>query len=339
MLGKQPPPIGGVTIHTSRLSSWLNNVPHVSVININPNISGFILYAIKTLFSTNASTITHCQTSSVFGIIFVVLSRILLFSKGKIVYSIHSEYWAGRNLGKNTLISRIVTYCIKNTDMIICDNDNIQKQFSEFNSNTKVIIPFLPPIDKLNDTPLNQYLDLPPFDSAAIVFNAYKLAYRKDGSDIYGLDTLLDAFLEITKPAHLILLIPQLETPEKEFINEVISKSKNMTNQQRIHIISKPELDGWQIIAKADIFIRPTITDGDALSLREALHFGTPVIASDCTKRPTGVTLFKTGDSINLAEKINMFLNEKSIDKPFSAPPQQQIINSFLDAYRSLFKQ
>ena len=339
MLGKQPPPIGGVTIHTSRLSSWLNNVPNVSVVNINPNISGFILYAVKILFSTNTRTITHCQTSSVLGIVFVVLSRILLFSKGKIVYSIHSEYWAGKNFGKNTLISRIVTYCIKNTDMIICDNDNIQKQFSEFNSNTKVIIPFLPPINKLNSIPLNQYLDLPRFDSPVMVFNAYKLAYREDGADIYGLETLLDAFLEVTKLVHLVLLIPQLEASEKELINEIISKSENATNQQRIHIISKPELDGWQIIAKADVFIRPTITDGDALSLRESLHFGTPVIASDYTRRPTGVTLFKTGDSINLAEKINMFLNEKSIDKPFSAPPQQQIINSFLDAYRSLFKQ
>jgi len=44
-------------------------------------------------------------------------------------------------------------------------------------------------------------------------------------------------------------------------------------------------------IARSDIFLRTTLYDGDSISVREALHFGTPVIASDNGLRPAGVRL------------------------------------------------
>jgi glycosyltransferase involved in cell wall biosynthesis len=46
----------------------------------------------------------------------------------------------------------------------------------------------------------------------------------------------------------------------------------------------------------SDIFLRPTRSDGDANSIREALYLGVPVIASDCVERPDQVLTFRTGD-------------------------------------------
>jgi hypothetical protein len=37
------------------------------------------------------------------------------------------------------------------------------------------------------------------------------------------------------------------------------------------------------------VYLRTTRTDGDAVSVREALDAGVPVIASDVVKRPVGV--------------------------------------------------
>jgi glycosyltransferase involved in cell wall biosynthesis len=46
-----------------------------------------------------------------------------------------------------------------------------------------------------------------------------------------------------------------------------------------------------RMIADADVFLRTTLFDGDSISVREAVHFGVPVVATDCAPRPKGVTL------------------------------------------------
>ena len=45
-----------------------------------------------------------------------------------------------------------------------------------------------------------------------------------------------------------------------------------------------------------DLMLRTTLYDGDAVSVREALHVGTPVIASDNGMRPAGVHLIPKSD-------------------------------------------
>jgi len=37
------------------------------------------------------------------------------------------------------------------------------------------------------------------------------------------------------------------------------------------------------------VYLRPTLTDGDAVSIREALDAGVPVVASNVVRRPRGV--------------------------------------------------
>jgi glycosyltransferase involved in cell wall biosynthesis len=55
------------------------------------------------------------------------------------------------------------------------------------------------------------------------------------------------------------------------------------------------------VMAWSDAFVRPTLDDGDAISVREALMLGRPVIASAVVDRPPGVTLFRSGDATDLA--------------------------------------
>jgi glycogen(starch) synthase len=55
---------------------------------------------------------------------------------------------------------------------------------------------------------------------------------------------------------------------------------------------------------EADVCLRTTLYDGDAISVREALAMGTPVIATDNKMRPPGVTLVPIGDSNALAAAV-----------------------------------
>jgi glycosyltransferase involved in cell wall biosynthesis len=59
----------------------------------------------------------------------------------------------------------------------------------------------------------------------------------------------------------------------------------------------------------ADVVVRSTFADGDAITVREALAFGVPVVASDTDSRPEGVTLFRKGDVTDLVAKLREVLS------------------------------
>ncbi|HUO14454.1 MAG TPA: glycosyltransferase [Verrucomicrobiae bacterium] len=66
-----------------------------------------------------------------------------------------------------------------------------------------------------------------------------------------------------------------------------------------------PHATTVQAIARADLMLRTTLYDGDSVSVREALHVGTPVIASDNGMRPAGVHLVPKENPKALLEAIN----------------------------------
>ena len=68
------------------------------------------------------------------------------------------------------------------------------------------------------------------------------------------------------------------------------------------------------LIKKADILLRTTKFDGDAIAVREALFLDTPVIATDNGLRPAGVNLIPIHDQDELVKKIeNLSQSERKI--------------------------
>ena len=63
-------------------------------------------------------------------------------------------------------------------------------------------------------------------------------------------------------------------------------------------------------IARSDVLLRTTRFDGDAISVREALHVGTPVVASDTGMRPHGVRLVEAGNQNALLSAVRTLLAE-----------------------------
>ena len=57
-----------------------------------------------------------------------------------------------------------------------------------------------------------------------------------------------------------------------------------------------PHAAAMAALARCTVFLRTTWYDGDSISVREALHLGVPVIATDNQMRPPGVTLIPIGD-------------------------------------------
>ncbi|WP_139167838.1 hypothetical protein [Bauldia litoralis] len=88
------------------------------------------------------------------------------------------------------------------------------------------------------------------------------------------------------------------------------------------------------VLAHAHLFLRPTVTDGDANSVREALFIGVPAIASDAVARPTGTICVKTRDLEALIAAATATLHT-----PPPRTPRCEIVDlAKIDVYLNLFE-
>ena len=86
----------------------------------------------------------------------------------------------------------------------------------------------------------------------------------------------------------------------------------------------------------ADVVVRSTFVDGDAITVREALAFGVPVVASDTAFRPDGVTLFRKGDVSDLVAKLGDVLATPRAGSSSPPTPQDQPGRSLWQVYSEL---
>jgi glycosyltransferase involved in cell wall biosynthesis len=125
------------------------------------------------------------------------------------------------------------------------------------------------------------------------------------GENSYGLELLLD-MLKGMQPEHprggLVLAINYVDdVKHQERFEETVKKLGLENNVLVLKDLGNSYLD---LVQRSDVFLRPTYTEGDAVSVREALYLGVPVVASDCTFRPKGCVLFKTGDLKDCVAKV-----------------------------------
>jgi len=70
------------------------------------------------------------------------------------------------------------------------------------------------------------------------------------------------------------------------------------------------------LIARATVFVRPALHDGDSISVREAVALGVPVVASNVGTRPSCVRLFEPGDLDGLVACVEQVLSSRGLLGP-----------------------
>jgi glycosyltransferase involved in cell wall biosynthesis len=89
---------------------------------------------------------------------------------------------------------------------------------------------------------------------------------------------------------------------------------------------------------ESDLCLRTTLYDGDALSVREALHLGVPVIGTRTVLRPPGVHLIPIHDIDALHGAILRQLSNPQPRVPQETTGEMDNIRAVVDLYEELLK-
>jgi glycogen(starch) synthase len=96
-----------------------------------------------------------------------------------------------------------------------------------------------------------------------------------------------------------------------------------------------PHAAAMEAVSRSRLMLRTTLYDGDALSVREALQLGTPVIATDNGMRPAGVRLIPKSDSQALLRAIDEALQHPA-EHNAPAGHDESNLQAVFDFYQAL---
>lgn len=307
ILGIYPPPWGGVSVHVKRTYEKLlrqNNT--VRVFNTEPRgrykLTFIYLFALICWLVWYRPRIVIYHSVYLKNSIYelMALSFFMRICNVRAIFVDHDP----RHLYKRT--SRFVKRyraLVARVHKIVCIGMSTYQQYcARMPQERALFVPesaFLPP-DLMQERALQQHYPewVASFigkGSPLIVANA-GYVYRPEGSDIYGMQALVDLFQDIVPHfPHARMIIAVGAVGDNAFFNHL---NASLDPARCAWLIGNYEL--WPIVRRAHLFVRPTLSDGESISVQEALYFGTPVVASDAVERPAGVHLYKTGDRADL---------------------------------------
>jgi glycosyltransferase involved in cell wall biosynthesis len=346
-IGIYPPPFGGVSIHIKRLAEYLsankvdNMIVDISctgkIEKIEKSIRMMTKVEICLLFFSKKAIIHAHEYSRLLLIIYFFLSL-----KHHIVLSFHNERFI-MNLSKNgKFVFRVYKLLINRFDKVIVDSEKCGKLAEQLinDKNKLLIMPeFIAP-EKIPPITLKYITDIRKQHKYIISSNAFRLSFFNE-IDLYGVDLLIELANRLCNLKKIdvvfLFLLPNIgDQKYYEELKDEIKKNnleKNflfLTNMEK-HITEASSI--WNI---SDIVIRATNTDGNSLTIWEALSLRVPVIASDCVERPEGTIIFKSRDIDDLTEvTFRALLNLNNVKDEYHPCLINNTANELLNLYNS----
>jgi glycosyltransferase involved in cell wall biosynthesis len=314
-IGVYPPPFGGVSSHLIRLKAFLekhtDNVLFLdcSKLRVEEKLAkGIIsgLWNVKTYFQIlfGKRSILHFHDLSPKYLLF---NYFILSLRHTIVVSFHNELFIDKLRSKGKMKFYILVCLLNQMHKFIVDNNKCFILIESVISNPgkiEIIPEFIPP-SMVPPLERDDVLALRKKHKYLLSSNAYQISFHKN-EDLYGIDLLIDVLNSLYHSfgfdVAIAFLLPAVGNPDY-FLN-LKQRLKQYTLEDRFLFITNPIEEASSLWKISDGVIRATNTDGNSVSILEALHLGVPVVASDCVERPAGVVLFKSRDAEDLKNKI-----------------------------------
>jgi hypothetical protein len=311
IIGKLPPPIGGVTIHVKRLLYHLElNKIHYKFIDLK--LGNLILLP----FYFWNSKLLHIHSSSVFVRLYcTIISRI--FNKISVV-TIHGDLGRFKSNYKNIIDNmsvRIASY------PIVLNQLSYEKSIV-LNSKSKIISSFIPPNDleeTLNNQIVGEINEIKKKYKIIFCTNAYGLSFDRFGNEIYGIFEIIEYFNQ-NENYGLIFSDPSGDYFEK------FKKSNIVLNQNILHINYPHSF--YSVLKLSDVSIRNTTTDGDSISVKESLYLNKITLCTNVVSRPNGVITYKQKCIASLLDEFEVNLKSNS----------SNLINDDINGFNEILK-
>lgn len=289
IIGKIPPPTGGVTIHVSRIIEKLKK-DNVNYVFIDLKYKNLLSIFFKILKYKNV----HLHSNSTFfQFYFILLTKIL--NKNSIL-TIHAEIGQHNLQLKNQLESISIKYA-KFPILLNIKSYNIAKIINE---NTILDSAYISPSEIIN-LPIELLKKINKFKEIykkIFCTNAYNRVFDKNENELYGIDELIQIF----KQNDYLLIICDPSGSYKNYYKNNEFKNVYFINYN-IHFVS--------LLHHVDGFIRNTTSDGDSISIHESLQLNKPVFCTNVVDRPNNVILYKNA-LLELPNLLDLNINSDS---------------------------
>jgi glycosyltransferase involved in cell wall biosynthesis len=302
--GRVPPPYGGVTIHIQRLLEHLD-ISEIEYTFFHQEKSVYSIlkfYCSQLHFRKDVIHVFGFQKSYV-QFLLLILNK---FFRKRIVVSILNER-AYFFFNSYNFIQRFnAILFLKNVYRVISVNKNAQIPIVN-KSKIIHISPFIFPARcNLNEKQIpNEIRNFNIKHKYVIFANAFRIKFF-NGIDLYGIDLAIEMLNQINKQRQdigIIFHIPDIVDYDYLSLMKKRIKEYNLNESFIFYTHPLSTSEYLSILKSSDIFIRPTNTDGDSISIREALYLKIPTITSDATIRPAGTILFENRNPQSLFEK------------------------------------
>lgn len=342
--GTYPPPIGGVTIHICRLIYHLSKLDKSIILknfgkrNNNQvsnveNVRYTWLEFLKLPFSSKK--LIHLHSNNWISFLLILL----LGSKHRIDLTIHNKRFINET---SFLKCKIIKMFLDKASFIIMNDEGYKNELiSKFDCQPDIIhiLPaFLPPVPfeyKGLDSDFMKFRKQHKFLMSA---NAFQLKLE-NGIDVYGADLMIELVLRLKKKnidVGLVFCLPNIG--DKEYYNQLLNKIKALDLDNNIMIAQKEITNGFEIWEMSDLFLRPTSTDMEGISVKEALYCGTPAVVSNVCKRPKEAILFESRNIEDFVSKVLIAYDVKKTNKDIDFTFNEDTIPQIYEIYKSSLK-
>ena len=340
-IGPFPPPHGGVQTHLKAIHDRLPSRGHVGIviaITRGSVIDGVPrAYKPRTAFSlfwlllTLKYDLVHLHIGGELTTRLAILMLVCgLLPYRKSVVTFHSGGYAA-NQGSTATRNSLRGFAFRSVDHVIAVNRQMVDMFLRFGVE-KRRLSLIPPFVARRPSP-------------EITLNGRVGAFIEQRDPVlltvgllekeYALDVQIDALEKVleTHP-NAGLLVAGSGSLSRE-VNDLVEAKPF---KERILLAGDLDHDlTLRAMELADVLLRPTYYDGDAVSIREGLYLGTPVIATDNGMRPPGVNLIPLPpDPARLAEKVIEVLSNHDSGAALPAPDGSENVEAVLNVYDRL---
>jgi glycosyltransferase involved in cell wall biosynthesis len=319
-LGALPPPIGGFTVPLQRLIRRLEDagLDYVVYDLINRRVvrPGTAPRPIRRrawwllrYFFTARDDLVCChyidwRVRVVVGLMALLGRRTLISIGGQSLQD---------SLGKGRLRRGLIAFSLRRYAFVVVHNTVIRDLCLSLGvpaERVAVIPNFIPPPvlqEEIDAIPpeITQFMES---RHPVISANASALVFYH-GEDLYGLDMCVElvASLKTRFPGlGMVFCLPAIG--DEEYYREMCRRIAEKGIEDSFRFVTGA-FPLYPFLMKSQVFLRPTNTDGDANSLREALFFRVPSVASDVCPRPEGTVLFNNRDLADLTRKVEDVLD------------------------------